>query len=775
MKKAVIFLICLLSVKSAAQNPVSIAEEFSGKYREYFSLNSETLYLHLNQNLLLPEENIWFAVYSFYNEYGEPSRTTNNVHVAVYDEQGNFKGSKIIFAGEGTGSGYFELDPENYPPGKYFIRAKTRHMDNFDEDLSYIQEFHILEPDKDSEEAKEPDLMLMPEAGSFIAGIENTVGLSLIDSDGNSYFFTGKVINQEGKDIQLFRSSLAGMAKVNVTPEAGKTLTIEVITPEGYSKTAELPVAQEEGLALSFERTPFGEFVFKIKTNEQTFQKYKKQPLLFAVHQEGNKLKTKEFFLQDGLQTELKFSRRVMFPGTNIISVFNAEKDLLLERLVFNSDEVIQRNIKAKLTDVANDSVEIQLSASNFPLNSRLSLSVMPAETKAYRPDHNLISAFLMRIYTREGKLDAAPFFKEVSRRFPAYSDLDLFLLMQGKSGYSWNKIFSQSREEKYKAEAGFTIEGRVKDKVKTKKYKLAIMAPEQNLYEFAPLQKDGSFELSNLFLIENTPVSFSLVNQSNEKTFRPALDYKILPKKIDSDLPAATFSDQSGSKTIIAPLSEPAVELDTVPLAHQKKPEASRTLDRQDEELKNFRLLTDYLRNKGFLIHRNQGNVLIFSKKSTLEQVHGPAPIVTVDGVRVPSSNLSSIVNLSTDQITSIEIKKSGAGLGIDGGGGLIAIEMRKNTNAASLASGTQERTTTGFAPDKPFASQRKYDYSGEAFSAYAPLGWFPDLKLENGKARIKIPVHGQPGVRLFVEGMTAQGEFISEEILLMIPDKKI
>lgn len=168
--------------------------------------------MHLNKTVVVPGEELWFSAYVFNPKVQKPHFLTTNLHVNLYNEAGKLMEAQTLFIENGKGSGFFDLqflrknkqaedekNPQqrlNYPPGKYLIKASTKYMENFREDLSFSQSFTILGDTTQTGVQRKYDLQLLPEGGHLVANVSNTVGVKLIDNTGKGVFFTdAKVLN----------------------------------------------------------------------------------------------------------------------------------------------------------------------------------------------------------------------------------------------------------------------------------------------------------------------------------------------------------------------------------------------------------------------------------------------------------------------------------------------------------------------------------------------------------------------------------------------------
>lgn len=771
------FLFYLLTLSGFAQNQNKLTDTYS----DYFRLNSESLYLHLNKTEFLPNEDLWFSAYSYYNEYQEPSRPTTNLHVSIYDKKGHFLESKIIYMQQGFGSGYFELDPETYKEGEYVIRATTNYLKNFNEDLSFFQSFKIS-GEKKTQASKKYELLISPEGGNLLEGVENTVVLRLTNKSGHGRTFKGKLYNSKGEAKKLFESNRFGYAKFSFTPKPGERYKLEAISQNEEKYTLPLPEPSAEGLALQTSYSSFGDLIFHIRTNESTYKKIKNDSLVLAIHQEG-KMKTVDFKISDSLQTVLDFRRNYLYPGTNTITVFNRKNEPLLQRMVFNRLGIEQHTVEARILESSQDSLTIELISPDLGMDHSLSLAVLPTSNNVYSPEHSILSAFLLEPYLSDPVEDGGYYFERSFDMREKDYDLDLLLMAQGNGKYFWNDIFNNPPAEKFSNEKGFTIKGQVKnDEIKLKKFRLAVIAPDQNFYEITPLDEEGNFEIQNTYLLENSEISFNLINTKNERTFNPEVRYQILPEKQYKDLPKATLNP-SDLNSEGAPFIDEGIDLATVSLEEEKEKVENPEWQKKDAEDIDHTYVIDYIRNKGFKIWKSYGVLQIYSYKPTLEQRNGPSPIVVVNGVRLSRfnngygnvTNLTALENLEIKDLKSIKVNRTGAGQGIDGGGGYIEIELKeKDFDPNSAISTPEYKAYTGFSLNKDFFIPTSLLANQNNFDSLC-IAWFNDLRIKNGKAQIRILNTGQPELKLIIEGMAADGGLISKEFILNTEEETV
>mgnify|MGYP002795028568 CR=1 FL=1 len=476
MKKITILTSILIPfyITTFAQTPSNV-KELEKSYTEYFNLNREIVYLHLNKTAVVQNEDLWLSAYIYDVKQNIPNKGAANLDLNIYTSEGKRVNSKTMLVSGGKGSISLNLDPNTYNPGKYYLEASTNYMNNFEEDLSYVQSFTILGNEINTPSKKVAyDLQLLPEGGHIVSNVINTVGVKLIDKDGlGAIFKNAKLVNSKNEVIRSFKSNKFGVAKFNLIPSISESYSVILETEAGYKVKENLPKSSERGISLgSNERN--NDFIFSFKTNEKTRKSLDNENFIFAIHKDGS-IKNFQFkFPEDKLEANLTISKDSLFTGVNTITIFNSQFQPVLERLIFNDKNIKRSRITASKSNISGDSLTIDLK-SNFVIeNNSLSISILPGQTKAYHPSHNIISAFYLKPYLKGNIESATYYFTDGDSRRKSY-DLDLLLLTQGWSKYNWENIFTNPVKELYKPHVGFAIDGNIFNRINKNQNSLFI------------------------------------------------------------------------------------------------------------------------------------------------------------------------------------------------------------------------------------------------------------------------------------------------------------
>lgn len=775
--------------QSSPQDPDALAKT----YTNYFSLNREAVFLHFNKTIVAPNEDIWFSAYSYSPQFYLPNLTTNLL-VNLYNREGKLMESKTISLTNAHGEGFFELKAGKYPPGEYLIRAGTKYMENFREEAFFSQSISILGETGPGVEP-EYDLQLLPEGGHLVANVDNSVGVKLINNKGKGVAFKeGRILNSRDEEINTLQSNRFGISKFRFTPTMGEKYTISIKLEDGT--TIRKPVPQPDARGIVMSGTALGDKVlFTIKTNSETFPSLKDQNFLFAIHKDGA-MKALDFvFSEIDMSANVTLTQDALYNGVNTITVFNDKFEPLLERLIFNRDSIHRKDISARIKSRNRDSLVVSLS-SMVPLDQHsMSVSVLPAGTKSYDQNNNIFSAFYIEPYI-QGDLENGGYYfsEEVEPRRRDY-DLDLLLLTQGWSKYSWKNIFNTPPRELYAHEHGFTLTGNVVKRNAKNQKTLFISSPADNLSVMADIADNNSFKAENIFVNDSSRVTFSLMNDRNSNISDPGVVVNIFPVRQHKDITPPSFLNvnlKSDSKEEeLAAINNDfilgAESLETVFLEstgktlEEENRDLERKLNRADmygktevftrEEAMRYSTIFSYLLDMGFEARGNNIYTLRELMRKPLNTSIGqPAQptLVFIDGME---SNLNELRPLRPTDVESIYTNKTGAGArgfakGGATAGGLIEI-VTKKTYAQISKSATNVILKHGFAAPREFYAPRYNSYNDDLYVNYGTIAWFPQIFIEGQSIDLKVFDTRLP-LKVFIEGMTTEGALISEEILL-------
>ncbi len=786
MQKLFSLFFFLFTCITFSQTPIHSFERIKEAQSNFFQLNRENIFLHLNKTKFVSQEGIWFTAYSYSSKNLLPHSLTTNLQVKLFDESGKEVASKVIFIYEGVGESFFDITELGLTPGIYQIKASTNYMKNFKEDLAFHETIEILGNNTSAENSssvkKAYDLQVLPEGGHFLAYVNNSVGVKLIDQDGKGVeFLEAELKNSKNKTVANFKSNSFGLAKFNFIPTVGEKYKVVVYLANKNKITSPLPPINAKGVSLSVNNLHPTQVILSIQTNSETLKEIQQKPYTVLVHQNGNMNAMEFLFPENKTQVILPIKKSSLNPGVNTVTIFNEEKQPILERLVYK--EITAKRIDASVSLKKNyiDSLEYEVQLKDNIKKGSLSISVLPSATKSYTSTQSIASAFFLEPYLK-GQVENASYYFDKENPRQRFYDLDLLLLTQGWSKYEWDDVFNHPPKSFYESEVGFSLNGKVNNYNLKKVNKIYVKSNDSGLFEVLELDKKGTFKIDSVYIEKNSNIHVGTINKRNDKTKKPQLFITALPKnKIESiersKTPVYNKKEKFAKTNFNAKSFISNEVLDTVTLQGENinrvrsRSSAFEDVDVIDEDVYNsFMFIIDYIATKNYDVIKGIDNVTIKSRRQVSMNGGGIPAQVFLDGLPIDPDFSNMLLFLQSRDVDMIVFNKSGAGRGLYGGGGTIEITTKSTYNSKTkrvkeLA--LEYKLKDGFSSSKSFYAPKYNSFSSEDFLDYGVIHWVHSLNFENQSSKsFKFLNTLTEEVTFYIEGLTTDGKIISEKI---------
>ena len=673
--------------------------------------------------------------------------------------------------------GNFKID-STYAPGTYFLKTTTNWMRNFEYDHSYLTEFQIMGSDDESitQGNLTYDLQLLPEGGHIIEDAINGVGFKITDSFGNSTtIISGKIIDSNSNVIALFKSNQFGHGKFAFKPEIGETYTVEVTLENGETLTVPIKNIEKTGVSLTVDNSKRDNVYIKINTNKSTISNLINDNFQLVSHRDGLVNKIDVNFTENKFSYLFKVEKTFLNKGINIITLFDQYSKPIAERIIYNYSNTSVKSITISELVKEKDSTVVRLKTNENFKSINLSISVLPSSTKANRSSSNIFSAFILRPYIHGNIENPWYYFNDIDGK--KIHDLDLLLLTQGWSSYSWNSLFNNPPNLNYNFETGFTIQGKLNNYDYKDDDMLILQSKYNGIKEEFSLDEKGFFIYENLYLNEGTTLNFALKNKNN-KLSKPSIYFNIYPSlkddkiivkkkglkiKIDNIQNVKDKSFILDDEVIILD----SIEIRTASAIKKPKPKnkpygMSNARHISYADSKNFNsLITQQIRNFGFDVINSGLNIKILSRRAfTLRG--SLSPLVFLDNVNI-SDDLMLISNLYVADVeemfvsTTSNINASPAGvIHIFSKMGGMNLVKKKYSNS---------NIDFGFSVSKKYYTPLYNKLENEDFKNYGVLNWIPNLSSEKtNELNFKIPNYYYDSVNIYIEGMSEDGSLFSK-----------
>jgi len=782
-----IILLSLVSVLGYSQNEQNV-DALIKSVSEYFSAPRELVYTHLNKSVYIKGETLAFNAYVFDKNDKGLSKLTTNLYCTISDDNGKTIKGKLLKVTDGVTNGSFFID-SLFVSGNYTFKAYTNYMRNFDEQNSYIQSIKVIDPEIESNVYPKVitsilDAQFLPEGGHLVANVENTIGVIIKDSLGFGVpNIRGQVLNSKSEEVNVFETNQFGIGRFNYTPKDQNLYRVRLYV-EGNNQVFILPQAEFDGIALSLSNINKN-VKLRLQTNTKTFPKIKDKSYRLTIHN-GKNLNIINIGFENDPVIIKSINYDDLFPGVNILTLFNENDKPLLERLIFKYDGINLLNTDNVTYKKLNDSTEVSLSFKDIDkrLINKISISILPAETKSYNQHQNIISSLYLQPYVNSYIENASWYFTEVNRR--KQYDLDNLLLTQGWSSYDWSTIFNHSPKAIYDFETGVSFKATANN---MDSGQFVIYPTTFNEMETFEINNDSnSFEKNGLFPFDEEKIRISEINK-NDRVKKSGVYLQFYPSKIPDlekhpkilPLKEQVYFDSNSSQPFIESSSAEYEQLDEVLIEVKKEQERIEKL--QNTTLGNVDVfdsrkrrmyidLATYLRTKGYTISQSVASFNIVDNRPNSFRSMTSTPLIFLNNRRINDKSELSFFDMNL--VDYIIVNRRGYGEGLNGGNGVIKIftdpTLMYKDNPQLSNFQEIEIPLTFTAPTKFYAPKYNY-YQSKFFKEYGVIEWLPDMSVdENGIISFKISNQSGPNIILFIEGTANNGSFISEATTITI-----
>lgn len=422
-----------------AQQPA--LDSILGKFNDYrTSSTTEKIYAHIDQQLCLTGETMWFKLYLVNSSSHKPSDLSKVAYVELIDNVNHAVLQTKIAMKDGVGSGSLFI-PASLASGHYTFRAYTAWMKNFPatfffhRQITVINPFRRLDPEKKAPAAK-PVVHFYPEGGTLINGVPTRIAYRIVSPSDSLHLMSIRVVSS---DTLTSRSDRYGMGSFTLRSDASLPAVAWLVDESGKTQPLKLPASQDAGFSLHAQDSTDQWLTLKIrKVNIQNELSH----VYILVHARNMVSFARVQRLRGG-QARVTVPKATLAEGISHITVFDAEMRPVCERLYFMpvqrlltiSSALTQREygVRRKVTldlEARRDGVAASL--------ANLSVTVYRRDTLRHNESHILNSIWL------DSDLDDVPPFPAdfLTSSTPEKREvLDHLMLTHGWRRFTWTDV----------------------------------------------------------------------------------------------------------------------------------------------------------------------------------------------------------------------------------------------------------------------------------------------------------------------------------------------
>ena len=442
----------------------------------------EKVYLHFDNTGYYLGETIWFKAYISVAEDHRLSEISKVLYVELLTPEGKVVETQKLKIENGQARGGFLLK-NRYFSGYYQVRAYTRCMLNFGEDVIFSRVFPVYDPAntngiyegegfkeinikprnmRKEEKTNDLNLAFFPEGGHLITGIANRVAFKVTDKEGKALDITGKIDDTSNNEITSFKTLHLGMGSFVLNPDGKKQ--IAKIRYNNKEYTFDLPASKPEGYAMRVEN-------LQPETLSVQVEKTAKLPaqllgITFACRGRVYAIKALEPD-SSGLYT-LDLEKTRLPSGLIQITLFTPQGEVLAQRQAFVNNgiqalPVRVKHIKTNFEPLSPIDIAFEIKDGNHQaVETTFSLSVRDEATEVSTNYTDNILYNLLLSSDLKGYIENPAYYFEADDDHHRLA-LDLLMLVQGWTRYSWKQAAGvEPFVVKYWIEKSLMIDGSV-------------------------------------------------------------------------------------------------------------------------------------------------------------------------------------------------------------------------------------------------------------------------------------------------------------------------
>jgi len=498
---------------------VSIVDHFSK------NLPQEKVYLHFDNSTYYQGDDIWFSCYLVASGFHKTSSLSQTLYVELLNPGGEVINKQILKVENGKCHGNFTLNKLPFYSGFYEVRAYTKYMLNFGEDVIFSRTFPVYDKPTKPGAYEEKSLMkygrgsypvlrktpvkekavtlkFFPEGGNLVAGVPSQIAFEATDAYGNPIEVSGEVVGENKETIARFKSVHDGKGVFTYTPT--KTLSAQknkvdkfpqaVVDYKDKKYTFDLPAVQPKGIVLKVDNLSYPDSIgVSVLSNSDT-----PRGIFGLVLLSGSSLqKYLMIDTSEGKPIQFRICKTDFPAGVSRIILFNAAGKIIGDRLLFihRTEKLNMKERTDKELYNPNEQVNMQFAITErdtIPVETTFSVSIRDKQNDV-KPDQDIQSNLLLMSEIK-GYVHNPDYYFESTDSIHRQA-LDQLFMVQGWHRFNWAWVDdTKPFQMKHQPEKGIEINGQVVSFVKS--------VPKPNMSVSSLIsQKDDSTKLYNSFV----------------------------------------------------------------------------------------------------------------------------------------------------------------------------------------------------------------------------------------------------------------------------------
>jgi hypothetical protein len=682
-------------------------------FNERFQTLAPVVFLHTDKPLYATGDRVWLSGYVLDAATNRRPLGETAIHADLLTAAGKLIQHQWLKVEDGRAVGNFRLS-DTLASGTYRLRAYTDEDDGqrrpaFDRSIAV---YNILQGTGTTLKTRDTsrqtlDIQVLPEGGRWLVGLSARLGIKVVQPNGHGLAVAGRIVNEEGKEISRFTTSVLGMGSVVITPQAGRKYYADV-QHDNQEQRVTLPAPELEGFMLSADVVSD---TSRLALSIIGTSRPPKDSVYILIQQQGRLVEQRKILLEDGV-AQISLPSASLPSGLNQITLYDATARPQAERLVFLPERVppirvIMGANKPRYQPREKVTLSINLNDDGLPVVAGLSASVTDVSQVPEDTAEATIRTHLLLTGELRGRVEQPASYlndnSSTTRR--AIDDL---LLTQG-----WRRVSGTPSTDLL---GGVSFMGRVlnakNQPMVGAQVILASTAPGNSFVRSAGTDERGRFRLAGFSIADTLRLMAQIADRQLKNvpgkeahlvlegpgggwapdTIRALPDWTVLRAQLE-----AARTRQEGDAGFYR--DKTAKLLKEVVVRARRRDDRPEDIQRSslhkesdatllfDEKSPRFFNLYEMLRGRVAGVSVQQSTTSLVGSYQVIIRGVGtlkssPQPLFLVDGMPIEDNEGTALLVFNPGDIERIEVLKNGgtAGIyGVRGGNGVIAFYTRR------------------------------------------------------------------------------------------------
>ena len=444
--------------------PIYLIKSIKNIEQFSFDYPQEKVFLQFDNSAYYVGETIWFKAFVALSMGNRPTVLSKVLYVELLDQDGDVVDKRKLKIENGMCHGEFSIK-EDMRSGYYEVRAYTRVMLNWGDDIIFSRVFPIFKQNKvygdyskqtivpvpknrekpynrlKAEKKNNINAVFLPEGGDMIKNLASLVAFKITDKSGKGVDARGYILNQQKDTVAFFQTSHKGMGRFGFVPYEDNYNAYVIYN--GKTREFKLPSPKKSGYSVSVNNTRRNKMMIQVSRNDDTVGEI----LGLSIINGGKNYLVEEVNLINDKEFVISVNKSDLPSGVNQITLFNIHGKPYCERLAFvNNNDFIkaseepdnvlkpfeQVNIRIKTTDEKGEP---------FPADFSVSVKDRNSDIKSSFND-NIMTNFLLSSEIKGFIEDIEYYFEDNTPQ--RSNNLDLLMMTQGWRRYNWEMMASE-------------------------------------------------------------------------------------------------------------------------------------------------------------------------------------------------------------------------------------------------------------------------------------------------------------------------------------------